>query len=159
MTLNAPLDVGQAALQRGAWSEAFHAFEAALVEQPDRAEALEGHGLAAWWLDLSDVVFASRERAYRAYRARGDEVSAARVAVWLAWDHDAFRGEYAITSGWLHRARELLDNWETSRLKFVKVFPHEYKRALGELHAQKGAKAQASRAQAVSQKEAKPVAV
>ncbi|MDB5892356.1 MAG: glutamate synthase subunit alpha, partial [Polaromonas sp.] len=28
------------------------------------------------------------------------------------------------------RARELLDNWKESRLKFVKVFPNEYKRAL-----------------------------
>ena len=109
MTLIAPSDVGQAALAAGAWSEALQAFEAALIGEPDHAEALEGQGLAAWWLDLADVVFAARERAYRAYRARGDDVSAARVAVWLAWDHDAFRGEYAITSGWLHRARELLD--------------------------------------------------
>ena len=28
------------------------------------------------------------------------------------------------------RARELLDNWSEARLKFVKVFPNEYKRAL-----------------------------
>lgn len=35
------------------------------------------------------------------------------------------------------RARYLLDNWATSRGKFVKVFPTEYKRALGELHAAK----------------------
>ena len=28
------------------------------------------------------------------------------------------------------RARELLDTWAESRLKFVKVFPNEYKRAL-----------------------------
>ena len=35
------------------------------------------------------------------------------------------------------RARELLDNWDAARAKFVKVFPHEYKRALGELHAAK----------------------
>lgn len=109
MTLMSPLHVGQSALAAGAWSEALQAFEAALRAEPERAEALEGKGLAAWWLDLADVVFASRERAYRAYRARGDEVSAARIAVWLAWDHDAFRGEYAITSGWLRRARELLD--------------------------------------------------
>lgn len=109
MTADAFVDAGQSALTRGAWSDAYTAFEAALIEQPDSAEALEGQGLAAWWLDLADVVFASRERAYRAYRARGDEISAARVAVWLAWDHDAFRGEYAITSGWLHRARELLE--------------------------------------------------
>ncbi len=31
------------------------------------------------------------------------------------------------------RAREILDDWTTYRAKFVKVFPHEYKRALGEL--------------------------
>ncbi len=39
------------------------------------------------------------------------------------------------------RARELLDNWEAARVKFVKVFPNEYKRALGELNAAKVAKA------------------
>ena len=37
------------------------------------------------------------------------------------------------------RARELLDRWETARGKFVKVFPHEYKRALGEISARKKA--------------------
>jgi glutamate synthase (NADPH) large chain len=33
------------------------------------------------------------------------------------------------------RARHILDHWAESRAKFVKVFPNEYKRALGELHA------------------------
>ncbi len=33
------------------------------------------------------------------------------------------------------RARELLDAWSTSRGKFVKVFPHEYKRALAQRSA------------------------
>ena len=33
------------------------------------------------------------------------------------------------------RARALLDNWTEARGKFVKVFPNEYKRALGELAA------------------------
>ena len=33
------------------------------------------------------------------------------------------------------RARNLLDDWGNSRAKFVKVFPTEYKRALGELNA------------------------
>ena len=37
------------------------------------------------------------------------------------------------------RARDILDNWATARAKFVKVFPHEYKRALGEIHAAKAA--------------------
>ncbi len=35
------------------------------------------------------------------------------------------------------RAREILDDWATARGKFVKVFPNEYKRALGEIHAAK----------------------
>ncbi len=54
------------------------------------------------------------------------------------------------------RARELLDNWEQSRLKFVKVFPNEYKRALATLHAQKEAAALTGRAQAAIKKEAMP---
>jgi len=44
------------------------------------------------------------------------------------------------------RARELLDHWGEARTKFVKVFPHEYKRALGEIHARKHAKAAAPEA-------------
>ena len=31
------------------------------------------------------------------------------------------------------RARDLLDHWDQARAKFIKVFPHEYKRALGEM--------------------------
>jgi glutamate synthase (NADPH) large chain len=42
------------------------------------------------------------------------------------------------------RARDLLDNWSTARAKFVKVFPNEYKRALGELNAAKAAKPEAT---------------
>ena len=33
------------------------------------------------------------------------------------------------------RAREILDRWGEARGKFVKVFPHEYRRALGEINA------------------------
>ncbi len=44
------------------------------------------------------------------------------------------------------RARDLLDTWAESRGKFVKVFPNEYKRALGELHAAKEAKASVAKA-------------
>jgi len=49
------------------------------------------------------------------------------------------------------RARELLDNWNEARAKFVKVFPNEYKRALGEINAKKAA---AAPAKATSKKEA-----
>ncbi|MFN3417128.1 MAG: glutamate synthase-related protein [Caldimonas sp.] len=45
----------------------------------------------------------------------------------LVQDHNRWTGS--------QRARDILDHWEEARAKFVKVFPHEYKRALGELHA------------------------
>jgi glutamate synthase (NADPH/NADH) large chain/glutamate synthase (ferredoxin) len=35
------------------------------------------------------------------------------------------------------RARDLLDQWPQSREKFVKVFPHEYRRALAEMAQKK----------------------
>jgi glutamate synthase (NADPH/NADH) large chain/glutamate synthase (ferredoxin) len=51
----------------------------------------------------------------------------------LLEDHNRWTGS--------KRARELLDEWDTSRAKFIKVFPNEYKRALGEIHAKKTAPA------------------
>jgi len=72
-------------------------------------EAHEGLALASWWLDDAQVVFESRERAYRLYLDQGDRRAAARVAVWVAWDCWAFRGESAVANGWLQRARRHLD--------------------------------------------------
>ena len=64
----------------------------------------------------------------------------------LLEDHNRWTGS--------KRARELLDNWEASRGRFVKVFPNEYKRALGEIHAKKMAVALAKSAPAATKKEA-----
>jgi DNA-binding NarL/FixJ family response regulator len=102
------LTAGRAALEAGAWHEAQRAFERQLAVE-ETPEALEGLGLAAWWLNLAEVVFDSRERAFRIYRQRGDQRSAARIAVWLAWDSAAFRGEEGVAKGWLLRARRLLE--------------------------------------------------
>src|SRR6476661_6147862 len=74
------LDAGRAALARGDWPAARLAFDAAVLAE-ESPEALEGLGHAAWWLDLADVVFDVRERAYRLYQQRGDRVGAARMAV------------------------------------------------------------------------------
>ena len=59
------------------------------------------------------------------HRGQSDEAQLKK----LLEDHNRWTGS--------KRARELLDNWEASRCKFVKVFPNEYKRALGEIHAKK----------------------
>src|SRR5258705_7878732 len=99
---------GDSALARGAWTEARLSYEEALASR-ESAEALEGLGTSAWWLDLADVVFDSRERAYRLFLDRGAHTDAARVAVWLAWDCLAFRGGGAGANGWLQPARRLLE--------------------------------------------------
>jgi glutamate synthase domain-containing protein 3 len=46
------------------------------------------------------------------------------------------------------RARDILDRWAEARGKFVKVFPHEYRRALGEMGAARQADATIARAKA-----------
>ncbi|SDP59367.1 glutamate synthase (NADPH/NADH) large chain [Rhodoferax sp. OV413] len=66
----------------------------------------------------------------------------------LLEDHNRWTGS--------KRARDLLDNWTEARGKFIKVFPLEYQRALGELHAKKVALAQAASAQAAIKNEAVP---
>ncbi len=61
------------------------------------------------------------------HRGESDEAQLRK----LLEDHNRWTGS--------KRARDLLDTWETSRLKFVKVLPIEYKRALGEIHARRAA--------------------
>lgn len=102
------LRAGYEALERGAWAEARAYFEAA-VRGEETAEAIEALGLAAWWLDDGVVTINTRERAYHLYRQRGDSRSAARLAIYLAYDYYSFRGEYAIANGWFQRAHRLLD--------------------------------------------------
>ncbi|NCV62663.1 MAG: glutamate synthase subunit alpha, partial [Betaproteobacteria bacterium] len=57
------------------------------------------------------------------HRGQSDEVQLKK----LLEDHHRWTGS--------KRARALLDNWQEARTKFVKVFPNEYKRALGDMAA------------------------
>ncbi|HMA45432.1 MAG TPA: LuxR C-terminal-related transcriptional regulator [Gemmatimonadales bacterium] len=108
-----PITAGTQALQRGAWEEARALFQESLAAA-ETPQALEQLGLAGWWLDDAALTFDSRERAYGLYREQGDARSAARVAIWLVWDNLAFRGDSAVASGWLERARRLLAGHEDS---------------------------------------------
>src|SRR5213593_1259808 len=111
MTATDPFIAGAQALARGAWEEARAHLQAALATR-ETPQALEQLGLAAWWLDDAALTFDARERAYRLYRDQGDPLGAARVALWLAWDSLAFRGDTAVASGRLERARRLLAGHE-----------------------------------------------
>lgn len=107
-TASTEVDGGWQALRAGDWAAARVLFEAALATDGS-PEAWEGLGWANYFLDEDPGTFEAREAAYRAYRERGDDGSAARVAAWLAADHLEFRGEPAVANGWLQRARRLLE--------------------------------------------------
>ncbi len=107
MTFPDPFTAGTQALERGAWEEARAHFQASVAAR-ETPQALEQLGLMAWWLDDAGLTFDARERAFRLYRDQDDPLGAARVALWLAWDSLAFRGDAAVAAGWLERARRLL---------------------------------------------------
>jgi LuxR family maltose regulon positive regulatory protein len=102
------LQAGRDALARGGWEEARVCFESSLkgAESP---EALEGLGMACWWLEDYATGIEARERAYRLFRQAGDARAAARVAIWLSNDYADYRGEAAVANGWIQRAERLLD--------------------------------------------------
>ena len=106
-----PIAAGLQAMERGAWEEARSRFQVSLAAG-ETPQALEHLGLAAWWLDDAAMTFDARERAYRLYRDQNDPKGAARVALWLVWDYLAFRGDTAVSAGWLERARRLLAGHE-----------------------------------------------
>ena len=108
-TIGGCVAAGREALSRGAWTDARDRFDAA-VRAEESGEALEGLGWAGYWLHDAELTLGSRQRAYRAYRGRGEVRGAGRVAAWLAADFVEFRGEDAIASGWLGRAHRLLDD-------------------------------------------------
>ncbi|MGH2934543.1 MAG: LuxR C-terminal-related transcriptional regulator, partial [Gaiellaceae bacterium] len=100
---------GWEALSRGSWDDAL----SLLGGVDDDPEALEIAGVAHWWLDDADATIAARERAYRLYRGRGDNLGAARVAGALAWDSVLFGGRTAVARGWLDRAARFLVEEQT----------------------------------------------
>ncbi|MFN3617035.1 MAG: glutamate synthase-related protein [Aquabacterium sp.] len=64
----------------------------------------------------------------------------------LVEDHHRWTGS--------QRAREILDNWSTAVTKFVKVFPHEYRRALTEMGAKQEASAVVAKAKSATKAKA-----
>ena len=101
------IEQGNAALAKGAWADARSAFEEALKLRRS-AEAYEGLGAAACWLNDADLTIRSRESAFRFYRQSGNKLGAARMAIWIGSDYEDFRGELPIGAGWRERAHSLL---------------------------------------------------
>jgi ATP/maltotriose-dependent transcriptional regulator MalT len=98
---------GNDALARGEWAEARAAFARAIAEH-ETAEAHEGLSWAAGWQNDAEATIRGKEAAYRLYRNAGDDLGAARMAIWVSVDYEEFRGDLSIARGWRHRARRLL---------------------------------------------------
>ena len=100
------LDSARAAVVRQAWREAYSTFSGTDTSELAPSD-LETFGESAWWSGKLDQAISLRERAYAGYTAAGETLSAARMAVTLAWDYEG-RGSFAISNGWLSTADRLL---------------------------------------------------
>jgi DNA-binding NarL/FixJ family response regulator len=101
------LTLGEDALVSGDWEGARAAFEAA-VSDGGSAESHDGLGRAQWWLGDVDGAISERERAYAAFRKRGEVARAARIALWLAREYLEAIGNEPASNGWVARAEGLL---------------------------------------------------
>ena len=103
------------------WEAARDAFAEALEADPGDPDILDGLGQSLWWLGARDEAIATRRDAYLAYRRRGDSRGAGRVATYLAAE-ERIAGRTASASGWLARARRLLDGLgATSEVGWLEV--------------------------------------
>jgi tetratricopeptide (TPR) repeat protein len=116
MTGTEPLAAGQAALEAGRWEEARAAFAAALAER-ETPQALDGLGVALWWLGETRASVAHGERAYARFRRAGDAVSAAAVAMRLCITWFSNFDNHAAAGGWLARAERVLGEADPNPLR------------------------------------------
>ena len=102
---------GRVALEAADWLAARAAFEEALAVDPS-AEALDGFGLAVWFLGDLRAGVEYRERSFEAYVREGNCDRAARIAVWIANQY-MISGRASAAGGWLARAERTIEGTAT----------------------------------------------
>ncbi len=110
---DARLAEARIAVAHRAWNEAFDLLSALDSEDGLEPEDLEALAKAAYWTGDSDRSIATRERAYAAYIARGDEQRAAFCALTLRREYTS-KLQHSVAAGWLTRAEHLLDSYPAS---------------------------------------------
>ena len=110
-TLGGRLDQGRQALEAAQWGEARAAFEAALADE-ESPDALDGLGLALWFLGDVREAIAAREQAVEGYARDGRCDDAARLAVWVSHQH-LIGGRASASRGWLARAERIVEGTGT----------------------------------------------
>ena len=71
-------------------------------------QALDGFGLATWFLGHVDEGLETRQRAFAAYLAAEEHDAAARLGVWISHQY-LVSGRGSLANGWLERAERALD--------------------------------------------------
>jgi tetratricopeptide (TPR) repeat protein len=116
MTEQDHLATGTAALEAGRWEEARAAFAAALAEH-ETPQALDGMGVALWWLGETRASVDHTERAYAGFRRAGDTVPAAVAAISLCVTWISNFDNHAAAGGWLARAERVLGDLDPNPLQ------------------------------------------
>lgn len=91
------------ALEAADWERAKAGFTVELEKDPGAASALEGLGLALWFLADVAGAISTREQAFDSYVREGRCSDAARIAVWVSHQH-MIAGRTSAARGWLARA-------------------------------------------------------
>jgi DNA-binding CsgD family transcriptional regulator len=99
---------GRESYKRRAWADAHQALSLADSMVSLAAEDLELLAMSAYLIARDDEYLGTLERAYNAYLDAGENVRAARCAFWLGL-RLLFRGETGRATGWLARARRIID--------------------------------------------------
>ena len=102
---------GWDALAAADWPAARAVFEAAVAEG-ETGEALDGLSQALHFQREYEAATEVKERAFAAYRREGRPADAADTARWLAFLHGTYHGNYAVASGWMGRAKSMLEGVE-----------------------------------------------
>ena len=110
---DARLVEGRLAVAHRAWERALELLSALDPESGLEPEDLEALAKAAYWTGDSDRSIATREKAYAAYIARGDEQRAAFCALTLRREYVS-KLQHSVAAGWLTRAERLLDRYPGS---------------------------------------------
>jgi len=106
-----PVEAGRDAASRGAWRDAYDLL--APAAQSLGPQDLEALAEAAFWTGRLDEAIHTRERAHTAYVEAGDELQAARLALWISRDYFS-RADLSIAHGWFAKAERLLEGKEES---------------------------------------------
>jgi DNA-binding CsgD family transcriptional regulator len=109
-TLSTEVERARAAYVERSWRSASEAFARADAAEPLAPEDLELLSTSLLMLGRDDDAVATLERAHHLYVEREATLLAARSATWIGMNL-AYRGLVGPATGWLGRARRLLDTW------------------------------------------------